>query len=212
MQMNDFHWLVSASAPMSGWLAEDGICMTSEKNAQFVSQSFSSGTSEQKGNELIHRRRLFFLLPRAKDELSLSRASAGFWLGGSMLPCLATFNVRSLRNKVDLFTTHGIDILCLTETWHGRWRCSNHIRALQSIDSFKAALKTYLFDCSWPNPAETVWQSSTVWLTRALVTSLSCYGALEIVGRLLLLLLLLPEAKKIVEIWLQNGAFWSISE
>jgi len=31
MQMNDFHWLVSASAPMSGWLAEDGICMTSEK-------------------------------------------------------------------------------------------------------------------------------------------------------------------------------------
>jgi len=62
----------------------------------------------------------------------------------------------------------------------------HHIRALQSIDSFKAALKTYLFDCSSLNPAETVRQSSTVWLTRALVTSLSCYGALEIVGLLLL--------------------------
>jgi len=42
---------------------------------------------------------------------------------GLPLPQLkfATFNVRSLRNKVDatsdLFTTHGIDILCLTETW-----------------------------------------------------------------------------------------------
>jgi len=43
---------------------------------------------------------------------------------GLPLPQLkfSTFNVRSLRNKVDatshLFTTHGIDILCLTETWH----------------------------------------------------------------------------------------------
>jgi len=27
----------------------------------------------------------------------------------------------------------------------------HHIRALQLIDSFKAALKTYLFDCSWLN-------------------------------------------------------------
>jgi len=27
-------------------------------------------------------------------------------------------------------------------------RLPHHIRALQSIDSFKAALKTYLFDCS----------------------------------------------------------------
>ena len=83
----------------------------------------------------------------------------------------------------------------------GRWRCSNgcappafkwnrlphHIRALQSIDSFKVAPKTYLFDCLWLNTAETVWQSSTAWLTRALVTSLTCYGALEIVGLLLLL-------------------------
>jgi len=27
-------------------------------------------------------------------------------------------------------------------------RLPHHIRALQSIDSFKVALKTYLFDCS----------------------------------------------------------------
>jgi len=38
--------------------------------------------------------------------------------------------------------------------------------------------------------AETMRQSSTVWLPRALVTSSSCYGALEIVWILLLLLLL----------------------
>jgi len=37
--------------------------------------------------------------------------------------------------------------------------------------------------------AETMWQSSTVWLPRVLVTSSSCYGALEIVWLLLLLLL-----------------------
>ena len=42
---------------------------------------------------------------------------------GLPLPQLkfATFNVRSLRNKFDatsdLFTIHGIDILCLTERW-----------------------------------------------------------------------------------------------
>ena len=45
---------------------------------------------------------------------------------------------------------------------------------------------TCLTACDWILiAAETVWQSSTVWLTRALVTSLSCYGALEIVGLLL---------------------------
>jgi len=53
--------------------------------------------------------------------------------------------------------------------------------ALQSIDSFKTALKTYLFDCSWLHPAERVRQS---------VDARPCnvFVALEIVGLLLLLL------------------------
>jgi len=79
------------------------------------------------------------------------------------------------------------------ETAPSEWnRLPHHIHALQSIDSFKAALKTYLFARDWIlTAAETMWQSSTVWLPRALVTSSSCYGALEIVWLLLLLLLLL---------------------
>jgi len=36
----------------------------------------------------------------------------------------------------------------ITNEWN---RLPHHICALQSIDSFKAALKTYLFDCSWLN-------------------------------------------------------------
>jgi len=71
-------------------------------------------------------------------------------------------------------------------------RLPHHIRALQSIDSFKAALKTYLFDCLWLNTYCCRYcESSTIWLTRTLAMSLLCYGTLEIVGLLLLLLLTL---------------------
>jgi len=49
--------------------------------------------------------------------------------------------------------------------------------------------------------AETMRQSSTVWLTCALVMSSSCYGALEIVGLLLLLLL--------VNVCVHVAAIWS---
>jgi len=35
-----------------------------------------------------------------------------------------------------------------SDGFRGTNRLPHHIRAVQSIDSFKAALKTYLFDCS----------------------------------------------------------------
>ena len=40
-------------------------------------------------------------------------------------------------------------------------RLPHHIRALQSIDRFKVALKTYLFDCSWLTTYR-CWDSATV--------------------------------------------------
>ena len=92
----------------------------------------------------------------------------------------ASFNARSLRNKVDatsdLFTIHGIDITSALFCWSTRLK--SHWR-----------LCPCLTPPDW-TPAETVWHSSTGWLTRALVMSSTCYGALEIVGLLLLLLFL----------------------
>ena len=64
------------------------------------------------------------------------------------------------------------------------------IRNMQSLGSFKHRLKTHLFNCDW----QLTCQSNTVFrgtLTiRALVMGdgVPCYGALEIVGLLLLLL------------------------
>jgi len=102
---------------------------------------------------------------------------------GLPLPQLkfATFNVRSLRNKVDatsdLFRRNGFGC---------RPTSAPSSRLTPSTPHWRL---TCLTARDWLlTAAETMRQSSTVWLTRALVMSLSCYGALEIVGLLLLLL------------------------
>jgi len=99
-------------------------------------------------------------------------------------------------------STRGDLIVVSTSTNFGRrsfavsapaaWnQLSSDIRNLQSLGSFKHRLKTHLFNCNW----QLTCQGNTVFrgtLTiRALVMGdgVPCYGALEIVGLLLLLLL-----------------------
>jgi len=58
--------------------------------------------------------------------------------------------------------------------------------------------------------AETMRQSSTVWLPGALVTSSSCYGAIEIVW-LLLLLSLIQDKKRKKKTWPRKGNAWGLT-
>jgi len=119
--------------------------------------------------------------------------------------CLLT-SVRSLRNKVDatsnLDTIHGIDITSAPFSWSTPLK--SHRR-----------LCTCLTARDW-TAVETVWHSSTGWLTRALVMSSTCYGALENSRTIIIIIPTLPTvsdkwvltAKTKVTCWCVQSGCW----